>query len=105
MPNSKNQREHLLLKKRLKVSELREFLDEGDLCRKAYDEAKEKWGNTFNRRLTRWRLPHGECSSLIAMVLFEALMVALERTLEKLRANLIGCFKSFSLGVRLKIKN
>lgn len=47
MPNSKEQRERLLGKKSLNVSDLGKLLDDRDLCCKVYAEAKDKWGKYF----------------------------------------------------------
>jgi len=48
MPTIKEHREKLLDKKRLKVSELRDLVDEKELCRTAYKEAKITWGRYFH---------------------------------------------------------
>ena len=48
MPTIKEHREMLLDKKHLKVSQLRNLVDENELCRTAYEKAKDKWGRYFH---------------------------------------------------------
>ena len=56
MPNSKEQRERLLGKKSLNVSDLSKLLDDRDLCCKVYAEAKEKWGKYFQSPIDKMAL-------------------------------------------------